>query len=438
MAWSEDAARSLAETFDGSFDSPGVVAGAACVDEAGIGVWLCPGDAPADGRFEIGSITKTMTATLLALLADDGSLNLDDEIGRWLSAGPNSGITLRQLATHTSGLPRLAPNMDLSTVDRANPYAGFGFERAEEGLRQTTAAAGAPWQYSNFGYHLLGLVLERASGQPYQALVTGRLIEPLAMACSGVEDAGAGTRLPGHAGGGEVPHWDHPLGAGGVEATIADLGGYAQACLHPPGTPLGAAITAAMAPQLPIGNGGQQALAWQVRPDGIRVHGGGTGGFSSAILVDPGRGRAVAMLVSSGGGYSADLGKAALLALAGADPRPARPQPPGPEWEDRAREIVRLLLDGRTADVHALGSATFQSHVPAKRVERAWRGRAQDLGPAGEVTVRCHGSSGHVTADVTIDFAAGAVAIRIAFEPSGEMSGLRVVPSREQPPPLPD
>ena len=113
----------------------------------------------------------------------------------------------------------------------------------------------------------------------------------------------------------------------------------------PPDTPLGAAITAAMAPQVPIGNGGQQALAWQVRPDGIRVHGGGTGGFSSAILVDPARGRAVAMLVSSGVGYSTQLEKAGLLALAGDDPSPARPQPPGPEWDDRAREVVRLLLD---------------------------------------------------------------------------------------------
>ena len=435
MAWGEDAARSLAETFDGAFDSPGVVAGAACVDEAGTGVHLCPGDAPADGRFEIGSITKTMTATLLALLADDGALSLDDAIGRWLSAGPNGGITLRQVATHTSGLPRLAPTMDLSAIDPANPYAGFGFERAEDALRQTTPDPERPWLYSNFGYHLLGLVLERASGESYQALMTSRLLLPLAMTCSGVEDAGAGTWLPGHARGGEVPHWDQPLGAGGVEATIADLGRYAQACLRPPDTALGAAITAAMTPQVPLGNDGRQALGWRVRPDGIRVHGGGTGGFSSAILVDPGRGRAVALLVSSGGGAATALGQAALLALAGDDPRPARPQPPGPEWDDRAREIVRLLADGRTADVHARGSDTFQSRVPAERVERAWRGRTRDLGAAGEVTIRCEGRSGHVSADATIAFATDTVHVRIGFEPSGEMSGLRILPPQEQPAP---
>jgi hypothetical protein len=171
-------------------------------------------------------------------------------------------------------------------------------------------------------------------------------------------------------------------------------------------------------------------MAWQVRPDGTRVHGDGTGGFSSAILVDPGRGRAVAMLVSSGVGYSTQLGKAGLLALAGDDPSPARPQPPGPEWDDRAREVVRLLLDGRTADVHARASATFQSYVPAERVQRAWRSRTQDLGPAGEVTVRCQGAPGNVAADVTIAFAADTVRVRIGFDSSGQVSGLRVLPPR--------
>ncbi len=53
-----------------------------------------------------------MTATLLALLAADETLRLDDEVGRFLTAGANGGITLRQMATHTSGLPRLPPNFD--------------------------------------------------------------------------------------------------------------------------------------------------------------------------------------------------------------------------------------------------------------------------------------------------------------------------------------
>jgi CubicO group peptidase (beta-lactamase class C family) len=430
MSWSEDAARSLAETFADSFSAPGVVIAAACIDEAGPVSLASPGDSPADGSFEIGSVTKTMTATLVALLAADGQLQLDDEIGRWLSAGANGGITVRQLATHTSGLPRLPPNLDLRTVDPSNPWAGFGFERAEEGLREAVVDPAAPWLYSNFGYQLLALVLERASGYPFEKLMTDQLLIPLGMACSGIENIGNGIPLPGHAGDSEVPRWDHPLGAGGVEATIGDLARYAEACLHPPQTPLGAAITAALAPQLDVGDGRTQALAWQVRDDGIRVHGGGTAGFSSAVIIDPGRDRAVAMLASYGG-CAQVLGHAGILALAGEDPRQARPQPPGPEWDDRAREIIQLLLDGRTEDVHARASAAFQSNISVEQLDRAWRNRNRDLGQVAEVLVSCSRPTGRVVADVRISFAGGTVALRIGFDASGEIAGLRIMPPQE-------
>jgi serine-type D-Ala-D-Ala carboxypeptidase/endopeptidase len=438
MDWTEDAAQSLVDTFAGSFGTPGVVVAAACIDDAGRVSKVSPSDSPADGRFEIGSVTKTMTATLVALLAADGRLRLDDEIGRWLSAGANGGITVRQLATHSSGLPRLAPNLDLRTVDRANPWAGFSFERAEDGLRQAVAAPGAPWLYSNFGYQLLGLVLERASGQPYEKLISDQLLAPLAMNSSGVGDSGDGIRLPGHNGDGEVQCWDHPLGAGGVEATIGDLARYAEACLHPPQSPLGAAITAALAPQFEVGDGRTQALAWQVRDDGIRVHGGGTAGFSAAVIIDPGRDRGVAMLASCGPGYGQALGHAGFLALAGDDPRPARPQPPGPEWDNRAREIIQSLLDGRTEDVHARASATFQSNISAEQLDRAWRNRNRDLGQVAEVLVSCSRPADRVVADVRISFAGGTVALRIGFEPSGEISGLRFMPPQEAQSALPE
>lgn len=73
------------------------------------------------------------------------------------------------------------------------------------------------------------------------------------------------------------------------------------------------------------------------------------------------------------------------MAAGPAGSRPARPQPPGPGWDDRAREIARLLVDGRTADVHARATAGFRRQIPAERVERVWRARTRDLGPAGEV-----------------------------------------------------
>jgi CubicO group peptidase (beta-lactamase class C family) len=437
MSWSEDTARSLAETFADSFSAPGVVIAAACIDEAGPVSMASPGDSPADGSFEIGSVTKTMTATLVALQAADGQLLLDDEIGRWLSAGPNGGITVRQLATHTSGLPRLPPNLDLRTADPANPWAGFSFERAEEGLREAVVDPAAPWLYSNFGYQLLALVLERASGYPFEKLMTDQLLIPVGMTCSGVENSGNGISLPGHAGESEVPRWDHPLGAGGVEATIGDLARYAEACLHPPQTSLGAAIITAQTPQFELGDNRYQALAWQVREDGIRVHDGGTGGFSSAVLIDPGRDRAVAMLASYGG-YAQVLGHAGLLALAGDDPRQARPQPPGPEWDDRAREVIQSLLDGRTEDVHARASTAFQSAISVEQLDRAWRNTNRDLGGVAEVLVSCGRPAGHVVADVRVSFENGTVALRISFESSGTIAGLRFMPPQEAQSVLPE
>ena len=176
------------------------------------------------------------------------------------------------------------------------------------------------------------------------------------MSRSGVGSNAGGIPLPGHDHRGELPHWDHPLGAGGgVEATIGDLARYASACLRPPPSPLGAAITAAQTPQLPVEAGGHQALAWRVSDDGIRWHTGSTGGFSAAVLINPVRNRAIAMLASCFG-RGRSLRQAGLLTLAGADPRAARPQPPGPEWDERAREMIRLLLDGRVTEIAARAS----------------------------------------------------------------------------------
>jgi CubicO group peptidase (beta-lactamase class C family) len=76
MAWSTAATRPLTEAFNGALGAPGTVIAVACVDDAGTVIGVNPGDTPANGRFEVGSVTKTMTATLLAA---DGSLRIGFE-----------------------------------------------------------------------------------------------------------------------------------------------------------------------------------------------------------------------------------------------------------------------------------------------------------------------------------------------------------------------
>jgi CubicO group peptidase (beta-lactamase class C family) len=111
MEQDSERARAVLEALDGAFPGDGIVVAVAAVGSGSSGpAFAVTEGLPEDARFEIGSITKTMTAALLASLVGDGVLTLDDEIGRWLDAGPNGNITLEQLATHTSGLPRLAPN----------------------------------------------------------------------------------------------------------------------------------------------------------------------------------------------------------------------------------------------------------------------------------------------------------------------------------------
>jgi CubicO group peptidase (beta-lactamase class C family) len=108
-----------------------------------------------------------------------------------------------------------------------------------------------PSSLSSYTRHLAGVTASASAAW---------LLTPLGMSRSGVGSNAGGIPLPGHDHRGELRHWDHPLAAaGGVEATIGDLARYTSACLRPPPSPLGAAITAA---QTPVEAGGHKALAW--------------------------------------------------------------------------------------------------------------------------------------------------------------------------------
>jgi CubicO group peptidase (beta-lactamase class C family) len=374
-----------------------------------------------------------MTATVLASLAADGVLGLEDPIGRWLSAGPHGEMTIRQLATHTSGLPAVAPNRQSVQADPGNPWAGYTFKRAEEGLRLATVTTGHPWRYSNLGYQLLGLILQRASGTDYPVLMTERLLAPLAMRHSGVGQRGEGRLLPGHAGDRQPPRWEHPWGAGGIEATIGDLALYARACLFPPDAPLGTAIRVAQAPVLPREDGSRQALAWIVDDGNTCWHTGGTGGFSSCVMIDSGQGRAVAALLSYGGSpaYASRLKQAARLVLAGGDPRQAAEPEPWPSWREDAQDAVRALLAGRIAQVHARLAPQRREKVSVQQLERAWNKTMPHAAPQADVAIVHHevAASGAVVADIAITTPDESHKLRMVILPTGELGGFTPAPA---------
>ena len=150
--WAAGAARTLHEVVrlpDATVATVAVDHGAGATATAGA----------AGSRFEIGSLTKVVTGLALASLVVDGTLGLDDRIGHWLDAGPNAHLTVVQLATHTSGLPTAAAG-----GVPGDPYRHLTADRAEQELRGLRPVPGA-YLYSNFGYQLLGLLLERAAGE---------------------------------------------------------------------------------------------------------------------------------------------------------------------------------------------------------------------------------------------------------------------------------
>lgn len=136
-----------------------------------------------DRFVEIGSLTKVLTGTALVRMAGAGLLDPDDPVERWLPAAPSSGITLRHLMEHTSGLPRLPPGTKILSRD---PYAAFTPQALEEALtrldRLATGPAGHRQEYSNFGYAVLGAALAAAAGQPYMEVLRTQVLDPLGVA----------------------------------------------------------------------------------------------------------------------------------------------------------------------------------------------------------------------------------------------------------------
>src|SRR5215813_7016401 len=135
--------------------------------------------------FELASVTKQFTATAIMILVEEGKVNVDDRISKYLESTPDSwkNITVRHLLTHTSGLPTLGKDFR-SLVWTTNISTSAMYDAA----RQDTLgfAAGDKWDYSDEGYFLLGMIIERVSGQPYANFLAERIFQPAGMTNSSV------------------------------------------------------------------------------------------------------------------------------------------------------------------------------------------------------------------------------------------------------------
>ncbi len=260
--------------------------------------------------YEIGSVSKVFTGLLLAEAVVRGEVTLDTTLASLLPEsvvlpdGAGERVTLRMLATHTSGLPRIPA--ELPTDDLRDPYGEYDEAELWATLRHVKLdfEPGTQAGYSNLAVGLLGMLLAREAGLSYDALLAARITGPLGMTDTAVELTEAQQRrlAPGsNAAGLPRSPWRFKAlaGCGGIRSTLADMTRFADVMLHPAGTPLEAAIELSWAPQNLTATypPGGQALGWLVAGDRqTRWHNGMTGGFHAAIFVNRERGIAAVWL----------------------------------------------------------------------------------------------------------------------------------------------
>ena len=253
--------------------------------------------APVAPLYEIGSISKVFTGVLVAQAVERGELALEDTLGRLLSAevmfsSPEvAAITLRQLLTHGSCLPRQFGDLrggaaivaQIRTADRAALWAALAAQK----LPRTGPC---PAQYSNYGLAVIGELLTVRYGKPWGDLVRERITMPLEMTDTMQHLGDHAPRVAaGFFGRRPAELWDMQAfaGAGGLRSTAQDMVKFGRALLLGRGGPLGAAAERALTP-LASYEGGQIGYAVFVDgPSGKRTysHDGQTGGYRSLMTL---------------------------------------------------------------------------------------------------------------------------------------------------------
>ena len=262
-----------------------------------------------DSFFEIGSITKTFTATLLAYYVNDGQVKLTDPITKYLpdSVAVNqslTGITLLNLINHTSGLPSVPDNLKESMTNPFNPYKDYTKQMMYAYLKtcRPITKPGEKYAYSNLGVGLLGTILQYVSGKTFGEMVNELITHPLVMLSTAqylnplfsprfasVYDSG----------GRETLAWEFDVLApcGALRSTVNDLLRYARINMHPGADKLGKAI--ALTHQITFTKDVKIGLGWHViAVNGVNYyfHNGGTYGSNSFMAFNAEKNVAIVVL----------------------------------------------------------------------------------------------------------------------------------------------
>ncbi len=299
-------------------DSPTCVA-VGTVSEYGRTVFACsPGAGKVaidkDSVFEIGSFTKVFTGLRLSDMVRRGEVALSDAISKHAPPGARlptragREITLGDLVTHRSSLPRLPPGF--VPKDLANPYKDFDSAALYEVLARTELAydIGTRQAYSNFGFMLLSDLLGRRAGKRYDELLEERILKPLQMTKSGVRlPPEVAARMvqahgPGYA---KVPAWDFDpalAGAGGVRSSLLDMMRFVDAASGRRTQGLQQTFATSLTPLVNEPQGTSTLFAWGMRKRNLGrlvFHNGQTGGMRAMVVVNPDNGTGAVVLTDS-------------------------------------------------------------------------------------------------------------------------------------------
>ncbi|WP_213286305.1 serine hydrolase [Bradyrhizobium sp. sGM-13] len=302
MSPGQDVAAILKERVDVGRETMGLVAAFLDGDRHGITAYGQSGShdyRPLDGDtvFEIGSITKVFTALVFADMVLRGELAPDDPAAKYLPASvrmpdfEGAPITLMDLATYTSGLPRMPSNF--APKDWSNPYIDYTSEQLYDFLSNHKLAhkPGSHYEYANLGFGLLGHILELRAGKSYEDLVVSRICAPLGMEDTRITlSSSMQQRLArGHSDAlTPVANWDFSVlaGAGAFRSTANDLMKFLRMCMDPADGPVASALKMTLSRRRPMMEESDVALGWFISSrfgDELIWKSGGTGGYASFI-----------------------------------------------------------------------------------------------------------------------------------------------------------
>jgi CubicO group peptidase (beta-lactamase class C family) len=271
--------------------------------------------------YEIGSISKLFTATLLAENIVKGKMKADDPVSGYLPKdvkvpvfpGGGQPITLGTLSDHTSSLPRLATNMPYSVPD--NPYSDYTVELLYDFLNEYTLTreVGSQFEYSNLAVGMLGFLLAEYGKTTYEALLNKTITAPLKMKETAVtlSDKMKQNLAPGHSMGEVVSNWDITYfpGMGGIRSSVHDMLLFLSANMELSKSQLTPAMKLAQTIRHTKSFDGV-GLGWlhtQSSSGDILWHNGGTGGYRAFLGFIKETGKGVVVLTNSDAGVD-DIG----------------------------------------------------------------------------------------------------------------------------------